>query len=195
MSMTSCLEINCRNLHRPFNELPELQNYYCIFRRGRFVFQLYNLNPACCNQDIFNLENSFLSSYDIFMSFGLVEHFLNRSERGEAIRTHYDVPKPGGILFISVPNKRCPHYRLALYSEKVISEHNKGVLHKEEEPFTYRELKTFGESLRLKHIEIFGSSFFDFSYNPLLKFINLGNAGLRFFDDYLAYTIIFSGVK
>jgi hypothetical protein len=44
----------------------------------------------------------------------------------------------------------------------------------------------------LKHIEIFGSSFFDFSYNPLLKFINLGNVGFRFFDDYLAYALIFS---
>jgi len=172
-----------------------VDNSNMALTRAKELFKLYNLNPACYNQDIFDLDDRFLSSFDISMSFGVVEHFLNRSERDRAIRAHYDVLKPRGIFFISVPNKRCPHYRLALYLGKVVSKHNKGVLHTEEKPFTYGELKTVGEFLGLKHIEVFGSSFFDFSYNPLLRFINLGNVGLKFFDDYLAYAIVFSGTK
>jgi len=96
---------------------------------------------------------------------------------------------------MSVPNKRCPHYRLASYLGKVISKLNKGILHTEEDPFTFDGLMTAAEFLGLKRTEIFGSSFFDFSYNPLLRFINLGDVGLRFFDDYLAYAIILFGGK
>jgi len=129
------------------------------------------------------------------MSFGVVEHFLQKSERNKAIRLHYDVLKPSGLFFISVPNKFCPHYRLALYLGKVVTNLHKGIVHIEEEPFTYDELMANSTCLELEYLEIFGSSFFDFSYNPIFKFINLGDVGLKFFDDYLAYALILYGIK
>ena len=163
--------------------------------KAKELFNSYNLEPVCYCQDITTLDKEFFSRYDISMSFGVVEHFLQKPERGKVLRLHYDVLKPGGLFFVSVPNKMCPHYRLALYLGRVVTGIHKGPPGTEEDPFTRDELTNYAKYSDVKHVEIFGSSFFDFSYNPIFKFINLGSIGLSFFDDYLAYALVLSGTK
>jgi 2-polyprenyl-3-methyl-5-hydroxy-6-metoxy-1,4-benzoquinol methylase len=165
--------------------------------RAKALFSSYNLNPICCNQSIFNLDDRFFSSFDISMSFGLVEHFLKNPERERAIAIHCDVLRKRGVSFISVPNEKCPHYRVSSQIGKMIVKHHIGLrlLHTKEKPFTNDELIMHGKSAGFKHIEIFGSSFLDFSYNPLLSSLKLGNVSLRFLDDHLAYALILFGIK
>jgi len=51
--------------------------------------------------DIFDIPDSLKGSFDVVVSFGLIEHFLNTNEIVSALAA---LLKPGGIIFTSIPN-------------------------------------------------------------------------------------------
>ena len=44
------------------------------------------------------------------MSFGVAEHFVGKMRKG-IIQRHFDLARPGAVVFISVPNQSCLLYR------------------------------------------------------------------------------------
>lgn len=154
------------------------------------LFRSFGLSPNCLKANIFDIERDLFQEFDISMSFGTVEHFLTDSERRQAIDVHYKVLKPGGVTFISVPNKMCPHHRFLLQLGKMVG------LGLEQKPFVPFELVRYAREVGFTHYEVFGSSLFDFSYsheltNLLYRFAQIGTR----FDKYLAYALILFAVK
>ncbi len=61
--------------------------------------------------DVFDLQPEVLGRFDVAMSFGLCEHFLD-ARRLAVVRAHLEPLRPGGLAFIGVPNRHAPVYRL-----------------------------------------------------------------------------------
>jgi len=74
--------------------------------------------------------------FDVAVSFGVIEHFRG-PERTRAIAAHRAVLRPGGLAIISVPNARCPTYRLW----KAVLEMRGWWPYGMEIPYTHRELR------------------------------------------------------
>ena len=73
-------------------------------QRASELFALFHTTPRLIQQDILSsVDPTLANCFDVVMSFGLVEHFIE-SERELCIRRHFDLAKPGGIVIISVPN-------------------------------------------------------------------------------------------
>ena len=123
--------------------------------------------------DALNLEHASTSNkFDISMSFGLAEHFKN-SARHRIIDAHFDVLKPGGMTFISVPNAHNPPYRFYKFVAERIGKWNVG----EEIPFSRSELARICKKLGYSDFEFFGDSFGEsFRFiNPLVIMSKLFN--------------------
>jgi len=128
--------------------------------RAKEFFKKFALSPTCCQTDIFRLPHNLFKKFDISMSFGTVEHFLQDDQRKESIKIHHRLLKDNGISFISVPNKMSPHYRL--FSFLVKKTHiAKGPL---EKPFDTFELIKYAKQAGFRYCETFGSSLFEFDY-------------------------------
>lgn len=59
------------------------------------LFQHYGLHPTLINSNIFELDESFRSKFDVCVSFGLAEHFVGE-QREKVFRVHYDLLVRGG---------------------------------------------------------------------------------------------------
>lgn len=53
--------------------------------------------------DIFDVPNTLKGSFDVVVSFGLIEHFSNTNEIVSALA---GLLKPGGVIFTNIPNMR-----------------------------------------------------------------------------------------
>jgi SAM-dependent methyltransferase len=74
--------------------------------QSRALFETNHLSAEFVNADLFgmNLTNA---SYDVSMSFGLIEHY-----RGAEQRQLFALHRTGKVAFVSVPNALCLPYRL-----------------------------------------------------------------------------------
>jgi SAM-dependent methyltransferase len=126
--------------------------------------------------DVFDLPSRLRGAFDVAMSFGLCEHFLDERRRA-VVAAHLELVRPGGVAFLGVPNRRAPAYRLWMATLKRRGTWPLGT----EEPFSPAELAALaracgGEPLR----PAFGSflaSLVNHGVNQSL--FKLGRRGLR----------------
>jgi SAM-dependent methyltransferase len=131
--------------------------------RAREFFGRGGLHADFVNENALALPESLQNRFDVAMSFGLAEHFHD-ANRTQIIRAHLQALKPGGILFISVPNKYCPPYRLF----KFAAQRTGKWIYGEEYPFSHGELLRLGKAVGATDCRVFGSALgasFDF-INP-----------------------------
>jgi hypothetical protein len=146
-------------------------------------------------------ENLF-GSFDISMSFGLVEHFTY-PQRLQVLKLHSGLIKSGGIAFVAAPNANCWPYRLFMVLSNILGYS----FEKREIPFTRAEFKKNALPAGFNQFEIVGSSFIrDSAYFLFAKYIShLAKWKLilditfleipTFFDDYFGYSLVFIGSK
>jgi SAM-dependent methyltransferase len=176
-------------------------------QRGREFFLRNNLPAEFIKQDALALPSEMLGVFDISMSFGLVEHFLG-TDRLRITQTHFDVLRPGGLTFISVPNKYCPPYRVF----KFVAQRTGKWIFGEEYPASYGELLSLARRCGAARSSILGGSFlasFDF-VNPfkalavVRRFLRLKDnfdvGKLRrergtFLDSRFAYALVLAATK
>jgi SAM-dependent methyltransferase len=114
--------------------------------------------------DALNLPTTLHEQFSVAFSFGLAEHFRDE-RRQQILRAHYQVLRPGGLFFVSVPNAFCPPYRIF----KMIATLTGKWIFGEEYPFTRGELHRAADQLGAQNYGVFGGSFgasWDF-INPL----------------------------
>lgn len=86
-------------------------------REARWRFDRLGLDARYETGDLLASLDPWSARYDVAISLGVIEHFRGR-DRSRVIAAHREVLKPGGLAVISVPNARCPPYRLwKLYLE------------------------------------------------------------------------------
>ena len=61
--------------------------------------------------DVFDLPELVRDRFDVSMSFGLAEHFLDERRR-KVVAAHLEALRPGGLALLGVPNRYAPAYRL-----------------------------------------------------------------------------------
>jgi SAM-dependent methyltransferase len=61
-------------------------------------------------RDLFELPAELRDRFDVAMSFGLCEHFIQH-RRQRVVAAHVEVLKPGGLAVVNVPNRLSPPYR------------------------------------------------------------------------------------
>lgn len=122
-------------------------------KRARTFFKRNGLTAKYINQDALKLRKSLFSKYDISMSFGLAEHFKDEKRRN-IIKSHFDLLKPSGVTFISVPNKYNIPYEAIKYAAQ-----KSGKWGIEEYPFTRKEFKNICKELGVSRFSFFGDSF------------------------------------
>jgi SAM-dependent methyltransferase len=121
--------------------------------RSRVFFARNGVAARAICADALDLPADLRGGFDVSMSFGLAEHFIGR-RRTEIIRSHLDLLRPGGMTFISVPNRANPPYRLY----KLLAERTRHWKVGEEYPFSRRELEAICASLGVRVHSFFGDS-------------------------------------
>ncbi|MBM3888136.1 MAG: class I SAM-dependent methyltransferase [Verrucomicrobia bacterium] len=154
--------------------------------------------------DALQLPADLRGAYDIAMSFGLAEHFTGERRR-KIVEAHFELVRPGGLVFVAVPNKWCLPYQLV----KCLAQRTRYWKVGEEYPFSRAELADIARQLGAKDIRFFADSFwasFDF-VNPMkIARIVLGMkkparvSRLRHqrgtcWDAYLSYSIVLQATK
>lgn len=104
-------------------------------RQAQSRFAKHDLPVETVEADVFALPDSLLGSFDVSMSFGLCEHFLDERRRG-VIAAHLELLRPGGLALINVPNRLSPIYRLWMATAKLRGRWVLGT----EVPFSGREM-------------------------------------------------------
>ena len=124
------------------------------------LFNRFGLNPTCYRANLFDLNSDLFLKFDISMSFGTVEHFFSDDQRREAITIHNKLLRKGGVSFIGVPNKMCPHH--TIFSSLIkVARLSKAPL---ERPFSAPELNNYAKQAGFSFYETFGSSLLEFDY-------------------------------
>jgi SAM-dependent methyltransferase len=75
------------------------------------LFGEHGLEVTLREADLFELPDDLRGAFDVSMSYGLCEHFLDERRRG-VVAAHLDVLRPGGLALLGVPNRFSPVYRL-----------------------------------------------------------------------------------
>lgn len=114
--------------------------------------------------DALRLPDELIGNFDVSMSFGLAEHFAGE-ERKRIIKAHFDLLKPKGLSFVSVPNKYCMPYQFWKKKREFLGKWHFGL----EIPFSRKELRDICNDLQIEEYFFAGSSFFS-SLNFLLPF-------------------------
>ena len=118
-----------------------------------FVRNGLTVNVVCA--DALALPADLPGHFDIAMSFGLTEHFLGAA-RLQINRAHFDLLRPGGLGFISVPNKFNPPYRIYKVAAELLGVWKVG----EEYPYSRGELRHICRQIGFRDYGFFGDSFF-----------------------------------
>ncbi len=121
--------------------------------KAKIFFERNQVKANFILQDALNLPSELLGTFDVSMSFGLTEHFLGE-QRLAINRAHFDVLKPGGLTFISVPNKYNPPYRLYKFVAQLTGKWLVG----EEYPYSRSELFVICRKLNIAENQVFGES-------------------------------------
>lgn len=158
--------------------------------------------------DALSINEDLKGKYDVSMSFGLAEHFSDQ-QRLQIIRSHFELLKPSGMTFISVPNLACWPYRLWKYRRMATGKWNYGL----EIPYDRKEFSEISKTLRVKNYSFIGSSFLA-SFNFVLPFRRWRNSYVKkfqkykylniealkqktpgFLDSYFGYALIYIAIK
>jgi 2-polyprenyl-3-methyl-5-hydroxy-6-metoxy-1,4-benzoquinol methylase len=172
--------------------------------RSRVFFERNRISAKEIHADALDLPTDLLGSFDVSMSFGLAEHFAGE-DRVRIIRSHLDLLRPGGVTFVSVPNKANPPYRLY----KLLTERTRLWNVGEEYPFSRREFESICSRLGVREYSFFGDSFLEslrfidpvaaarkiLRAKPRLDQKRLRRQRGTFFDDRFAYAIVLCAAK
>jgi SAM-dependent methyltransferase len=80
-------------------------------RQARELFDAGRLEVETVQADLFDLPEELRGAYDVAMSYGLCEHFLDE-RRLAVVRAHIEPLRAGGLALVGVPNRYAPVYRL-----------------------------------------------------------------------------------
>jgi SAM-dependent methyltransferase len=117
------------------------------------LFAAFGAEPQAVEADLFALPEGLKGHFDVAMSFGVCEHFL-QERRLAAIKAHLDLVRPGGLALLGVPNRYAPAYRLWLATLKRRGTWPLGT----EEPFSATELVALARAAGGEPLEpIYGS--------------------------------------
>lgn len=131
--------------------------------RSKRLFSHFGLKAVFIQADALKIPSTLQSCFDISMSFGLAEHFLDH-ERVAIIKAHFDLLRPNGLTLISVPNKWNFPYRVYKFVCEVTDRWEVG----EEYPFSRSELSRIMNMLNIREYKYFGDSFYS-SFRYLLS--------------------------
>ncbi|OGF46218.1 MAG: hypothetical protein A2452_13430 [Candidatus Firestonebacteria bacterium RIFOXYC2_FULL_39_67] len=120
--------------------------------RSKIFFEKNKVKAEYSQVDIFHMDHSLFSKFDVCMSFGLAEHFKGK-QRTDVLKAHLDLVRAGGVVIISVPNKYNPFYMLY----KTVFEFF-GKYPVEEYPFTRNELRKYCVSNQINDYYFIGDS-------------------------------------
>jgi len=149
-------------------------------QRGRDFFDRNELSAQFVKQDALALPPELRNRFDVALSFGLIEHFPG-DQRRQIVQAHFDVLKPGGMAFMSVPNKYCPPYRLF----KFVAQRTGRWIFGEEYPASHSELLSLAKRCGAEKATVLGGSLpasFDF-INPF-KALAIVRSVLRIKDNF-----------
>jgi SAM-dependent methyltransferase len=104
--------------------------------QARERFERLGLPLSCVEADVFALPSTLVGSFDLAISFGLCEHFLDE-RRVAVVEAHLALLRPGGLALINVPNKYSPIYRAWMAWAKRRGTWTLGT----EVPFSAREMR------------------------------------------------------
>jgi SAM-dependent methyltransferase len=171
---------------------------------SRKFFERNGLTAEFVQADALALSPELLGAFDVSMSFGLAEHFLE-PKRSAIVRAHLEVLRPGGISLVSVPNRHNPPYRIFKFAAELARVWKVG----EEYPFSRKELARMCDSFGVDEYWFFGDSI---AYS--LHFINPVRAVRRLsgrkdptditklrtqkgtaLDEYVAYALVLAAVR
>lgn len=172
--------------------------------RAEAFFKRNGMEVDSLQMNALELTPEVLNQYDVSISLGLTEHFKG-PDREAINKAHLDVLKPGGITFISVPNKFNPPYRIFKFLAEVTGKWSVG----EEYPYSRNEFREMMERLSIKNYSFLGDSFWGsfFLVNPF----RIGKKLLRiepsfevqkirkqkgsWLDEYISYALILFAKK
>jgi 2-polyprenyl-3-methyl-5-hydroxy-6-metoxy-1,4-benzoquinol methylase len=148
--------------------------------------------------DALKLDPKLFDSYDVAMSFGVIEHFTGRNRFG-IFKAHIDLLKSGGVAIMSVPNPRCIPFRayeilMKPFRRKAIEYYN----------YTKAEFGALAREANVRKFDFFGTSVWE-AYNPLSFYrrskgivqdiSSLKKEKPTFLDKYQGRGIVFVGYK
>ena len=135
--------------------------------RARRLFGSLNLSAEFIRADALALDDGLRGRFDLAMSFGLAEHFLDEARR-RIVGAHFELVRSGGLALVSVPNRANPPYRL----HKWVAERTGAWAVGEEYPFSRSELEAMAREWDLAEQGFFGDSLWSSKkfLNPLKWF-------------------------
>ena len=122
---------------------------------SREFFLRQGLRAEFVQEDALRIPAYMRGKYDIAMSFGLAEHF-NGEERKRILGSHFELLREGGLIFISVPNKFNPPYRLYKWAAELV-----GSWPVEEYPFSRKEIRALLKQLKIEDYHFLGDSIYE----------------------------------
>ena len=143
--------------------------------QARALFKDLDLPLTTVKADAFALPSTMVDAFDVSMSFGLCEHFLDL-RRQEIVAAHLRVLRDGGIAMLGVPNRFAPAYRVVMGLMKARGSWQLGT----EVPFSVRELRALARRVGGQPLEPqYGSAIASLvgqGVNPVLR--KIGHSGL-----------------
>lgn len=85
--------------------------------QSRRRFSRQGLDVHTVETDLFDLPAELRDRFDVSMSFGLCEHFVQH-RRQQVVAAHVELVKPGGLAVVNVPNRLSPPYRAWMALQK-----------------------------------------------------------------------------
>lgn len=165
---------------------------------SRQRFAEHGLELTAVEADLFDLPAELRDRFDVSMSFGVCEHFLDH-RRQRAVAAHVELLKPGGLAVVNVPNRLSLLYRIWMGLEKRRGTWQLGT----EVPFSGAELSDLAKlagGVPLKPVYVGGlGTLVSHGFNYLL-----GRVGLPLLPvpqvhvpvlDYLAYDLLLPVVR
>lgn len=113
-----------------------------VIKKAEDFFRASGLKANFLAADIFSLPEGFKGSFDLSISFGLVEHFKS-SERKKVFLIHAQLLKKRGMALIGTPNSFGIPYRFWMALARLIGAWEVGY----EKPYTVREIKRIMKTL------------------------------------------------
>jgi len=123
-------------------------------QKARGFFDYLGLPLQYVLGNALDLEERLKGKFDVSMSFGLSEHFVNR-DRLMINKSHFDVLADNGLTFISVPNKYCIPYQIWKKKREILKKWDYGT----EYPYSRNEFRTICKELQVENYSFIGSPF------------------------------------
>jgi ubiquinone/menaquinone biosynthesis C-methylase UbiE len=119
------------------------------------LFDRFGYKANYIQANALEIDKKYFEKFDVAMSFGMAEHFTGKKNRIQVFKSHFDVLKKGGFVWISVPNSWNLPYRLWKFLSVTFRRFQFG----QEIPYSIFEIKRIGKELN-KDFEIIGGNLF-----------------------------------